>query len=210
MTEPLHECGSAASAPLAGAAEPRIAVFEDGALRTALVLVPLAGRSERATAEEPEPEGLFSDREWLDLIGNAGSPQSWAGKYAAKLAVAAALRLVDPRWSDVEILPAPCPHRADVHARPCRDRHEPRVVLAPGLGRGGAGIRLSITHEAEAACALVVWHDAEAAPALASAHRPEARRPAQPPAHSPATANPASTSRSRARPVPEGEVSAER
>lgn len=167
----------------------RVSRFRDAWGSGVLVLLPLVGPS--AAVRPANPAETFSAREILDMVGN---PQqlSWAGKYAAKLAVAELLALPDPELPGIEILQDPC--RAG--QRLCRGRHRPFVQLDAALSRAAdcpsrSRIALSITHESTAAVALVVLD-----------HRDE-RCPAQAPAIRPATPNAASSPSGSARPRPE-------
>ncbi|MGC0419623.1 phosphopantetheinyl transferase (holo-ACP synthase) [Embleya sp. AB8] len=203
-----------------------------------LVLLPLPSRHPEDVLPAAA-EAVFSAREALDLARGPAS-LSWAGKYAAKLAVIEVLGLVEPNLPDIEILPDPTECRAPGGA--CRRRHRPMVVLggAAGVaaGPGPTGLALTITHESTAAAALVVLdrpvldrpvldrpvldrpvldrpvldRPVLDRPVLdrPAPDQRDARRPAQPPAASPASANAVSTAREAARPCGAEPFSADR
>lgn len=144
---------------------PAVSRFRDRRGSGVLVLLPLPSRCPEEVLPA-DPWTVFSARESLDLACGPAS-LSWAGKYAAKLAVIELLGLTEPVWSDVEILPDEADCRAP--GGPCRARHRPSVVLsgaartAAGGARGGR-IAVTITHETTAAAALVVWDRTATAP----------------------------------------------
>lgn len=90
---------------------------------------------------------LFSLREQNDLFGK--SMQSWAGRFAAKEAILKALGtgLRDLTWQDIEILSGPM-------GEPLAFLSERAEVKAKA--RGGAVVRISISHDRSNAIALAI------------------------------------------------------
>ena len=90
---------------------------------------------------------FLTDRE-IDYCG--GSPERWAGRWAAKEAIGKAMPtgVVRPRMRDVEILP--------------RDDGRPHVRVAPATTLTGRDIDVSIAHDGHFAVAVAVIPEAEA------------------------------------------------
>ena len=90
---------------------------------------------------------FLSDRE-IDYCG--GSPERWAGRWAAKEAIGKAMPsgVPRPRMRDVEILPS--------------DDGRPHVRVAPATTLTGRDIDVSIAHDGHFAVAVAVIPEAEA------------------------------------------------
>ena len=92
---------------------------------------------------------FLSDRE-IDYCG--GSPERWAGRWAAKEAIGKAMPtgVPRPRMRDVEILPS--------------DDGRPHVRVAPATTLTGREIDVSIAHDGHFAVAVAVIPEAQAIP----------------------------------------------
>jgi holo-[acyl-carrier-protein] synthase len=95
---------------------------------------------------------FLTDRE-IDYCG--GSPERWAGRWAAKEAIGKAMPtgVVRPRMRDVEILPS--------------DDGRPHVRVAPATTLTGRDIDVSIAHDGHFAVAVAVIPDLDRPPPLA-------------------------------------------
>jgi holo-[acyl-carrier-protein] synthase len=90
---------------------------------------------------------FLTDRE---IVYCGGSPERWAGRWAAKEAIGKAMPtgVVRPRMRDVEILPS--------------DDGRPHVRVAPATTLTGRDIDVSIAHDGHFAVAVAVIPEAEA------------------------------------------------